>query len=51
MMLLLILLMMKKFNNERITNRAHDAASAGAVLMVEMKIVMTITANSCGEAL
>jgi hypothetical protein len=42
MMLLLILLMMKKWNNERITNHAHDAASAGAVMMVEMKIVMMI---------
>jgi hypothetical protein len=30
---------------------AHDAASSNAVMMVEMKIVMTITANSCGEAL
>ena len=31
-----------KFHNERITNHAYDAASAAAVMMVEMKIVMMI---------
>jgi hypothetical protein len=51
MMLLLILLVMKIFNNERITNHAYDAASAAAVMMVEMKIATMITAISCVEAL
>jgi hypothetical protein len=31
-----------KFYNERITNHAHAAASSGAVMMMEMKIVMMI---------